>query len=175
MSKDGSTAYEVDSGNHCIRQIPNVAAALGDSSSSKWSMFTLAGTNAAGFINGQSTAARFNSPKDCVVYKDLVYVTDYGNHAIRVVHTRTGYVYTLAGSGSAGSANGRGSAASFTQPVGIDVLPSGWLVVGTESEHRVRLVDTSTGDATSFGSPGGTSGNVNTPSGSPSDLSLIHI
>ena len=171
MSKDGSTAYVVDSGNHCIRQIPNVAAALGDSSSSKWSMFTLAGTNAAGFINGQSTAARFNSPKDCVVYKDLVYVTDYGNHAIRVVHTRTGYVYTLAGSGSAGSANGRGSAASFTQPVGIDVLPSGWLVVGTESEHRVRLVDTSTGDATSFGSPGGTSGNVNTPSGSPSDSS----
>jgi hypothetical protein len=169
MSKDGSSAYVVDTGNHCIRHIPNVDAALGDSPGYKWSIYTLAGTNVAGFANGQSSVARFNSPKDCVVHKDFVYVTDFANHAIRAVHAKTGYVYTLAGSGSAGNSNGRGSAASFNQPVGIDVLPSGWLVVGTQNEHRVRVVDTATGDAASFGPPGGSSGNTNTPSGSPFD------
>jgi hypothetical protein len=169
MSNDGSSAYVIDTGNHCIRHIPNVGAALGDSTGLKWSIFTLAGTNAAGFVSGHKSVARFNSPRDCVVHRDLVYVTDFSNHAIRVVHSRTGFVYTLAGSGSAGSANGRGAGASFTQPVGIDILPSGWLVVGTQNEHRVRLINTATGDATSFGSPAGSSGNYNTPSGSPFD------
>jgi hypothetical protein len=168
-SSDGSSLYVVDTGNHCIRKIPNVAAALGDSSGSKWSIFTLAGTSSSGFVNGPAPVARFNSPRDCVVFRDLVYVTDLANHAIRVVHSRTGHVHTLAGSGSAGIANGRASAATFSQPAGIDVLPSGWLVVGSQSEHRVRLVDTATGDAISFGSPGGSSGNTNTAIGSPFD------
>lgn len=53
---------------------------------------------AAGFVDGNYTEARFNSPIGMVMGRDgfTAYICDYGNHAIRALDTRTRDVTTYA-------------------------------------------------------------------------------
>jgi sugar lactone lactonase YvrE len=65
-------------------------------------------------------------------------------------------VTTLAGSGSAGYADGTGAAASFNQPTGLAIGPDGGLYVADSRNLFIRKV-TPAGDVTTFvavGSPG---------------------
>src|ERR1035437_8980405 len=82
---------------------------------------TLAGSySVIGSADGSGTAASFNSP--CGVAADgsgNLYVADYYNHEIRKIVVATGVVTTLAGSITAGSADGTGAAASFNYPSGV--------------------------------------------------------
>ncbi|HME82889.1 MAG TPA: SMP-30/gluconolactonase/LRE family protein [Candidatus Eremiobacteraceae bacterium] len=73
-----------------------------------------------GRADGVGTNARFTAAADIVFDPDNgnMYVTDYGNHVIRQV-TPDATVTTFAGSGTAGSADGVGPAASFSGPRGI--------------------------------------------------------
>src|SRR2546421_8972918 len=75
---------------------------------------TLAGSAyLTGSTDGTGSAARFNSPHGIACDKlGNIYVADRFNHKIRKV-TTAGVVTTLAGSGSVGSFDGTGSAASF--------------------------------------------------------------
>ena len=57
-----------------------------------------------------------------------VYITDAGNNMIRKI-TPEGVVTSLAGSGKKGSANGKGTTATFNNPCGIAVDRSGNLFV----------------------------------------------
>lgn len=63
---------------------------------------------------------------------------DFG-HRIRVV-TPAGVVTTLAGNGTAAFADGTGAGASFWFPVGVAVLPDGNIVVGDQTNNRIRIV-----------------------------------
>ena len=82
---------------------------------------TLAGSGSAGSANGTGTAASFYRPHGVAVDgSGNVYVADVDNHLIRKI-TSAGVVTTLAGSGSSGSANGTGTAASFNKPTGVAV------------------------------------------------------
>lgn len=118
-----------DRGNHTIRKME-----------SDGSVTTFAGTaGTSGFLDGGSTAARFNAPEQIAVDSaGNLYVADSGNHAIRRI-TPNRDVATIAGTGVAGSTNGTGDVAQFNLPVGIAVSPSGdRIYVAEASGHRIR-------------------------------------
>ena len=61
-----------------------------------------------GFVDGPPSKAQFHNPMGVWYHtgaKDVIYVADCNNHAIRAVDPTTGYTTTLAGSGAAGRKN----------------------------------------------------------------------
>ena len=69
-----------------------------------------------------------------------MYVTDYGNHVVRQV-TPDATVTTFAGSGTAGSADGVGPAASFSGPRGIAYCPKDKsLYVADRDNNEIRKI-----------------------------------
>lgn len=101
---------------------------------------TLAGSTTAGSANGTKSAASFNGPS--AVAADSagdVFVADSGNNEIRLV-TSQGVVTTLAGSTTAGHADGTGSNASFSSPDGISVDSSGNLFIGDFNNNEIRKI-----------------------------------
>jgi hypothetical protein len=52
---------------------------------------TFAGSGETGFSNGADTSATFNFPRGCTMDYNLnrLYVVDYNNHAVRIVHLET--------------------------------------------------------------------------------------
>ena len=60
------------------------------------------GSGSPGLLDGSSADASFQSPRGLAVWKDVLYVADTGNHALRRVRLARGEVDTLAGSGQAG-------------------------------------------------------------------------
>ncbi|MEQ2354384.1 Ig-like domain-containing protein [Pseudoalteromonas piscicida] len=113
---------------------------------------TLAGQS-SGYADGTGTAASFKSPYDVVTDSNgNVYVADYGNHVIRKI-TPEGVVTTLAGSGSAGSDDGTGSAASFNFPKAVTLDSSGNVYVADSSNNTIRKV-TPAGVVTTFAGSG---------------------
>lgn len=100
----------------------------------------VAGTGLAGSADGPATAASFNSPSGLALDKDgNIYVADTANHLVRKI-TPQGAVTTLAGSGTPGSANGLGKAASFNRPTGVAVDASGNVYVADEGNHQIREI-----------------------------------
>jgi sugar lactone lactonase YvrE len=128
-------------------------------------LFThLAGsTGGPGWRDGMGSEARFYHPRGVAVDgSGNVYVGDSSNCTIRRI-TPAGVVTTLAGqAGSAGSADGMGSAASFYQPDGVAVDGAGNVYVADTSNHTIRkvtpagVVTTLAGQAGSVGSADGT-------------------
>ncbi len=68
-----------------------------------------------------------------------MYVADYGYGLIRKI-TPIGVVTTLAGSGTRGHADGRGSAASFAGPQGIAVDSAGNVYVAELLNNKIRKI-----------------------------------
>jgi streptogramin lyase len=121
---------------------------------------TFAGSGTAGNVDGTGAAASFNNPTDIAIdIAGNLYVTDYSNHKIRKI-TPAGIVTTLAGSGTSGSADGTGTAASFNLPVGLCVDPGGNVFVADYYNNLIRKI-TPTGVVTTIagsGVYGGTDG-----------------
>jgi hypothetical protein len=72
-----------------------------------------------GHTDGIGADARFSHPKGITSDGVNLYVIDTGNMNVRKIELSTGMVSTLAGSLSAGSADGIGSNASFNFGYGI--------------------------------------------------------
>ncbi len=102
---------------------------------------TLACVRAAGAANGTGTAACFYAPHGIAVDAGgNVYVADYGNNLTRKI-TPDGVVTTLRqASGTAGVANGTGTAASFFGPVGVAADPAGNVYVADYGNNLVRKI-----------------------------------
>jgi hypothetical protein len=101
---------------------------------------SLAGSGSQGYADGNGAAASFNQPGGVALLSDGNYVVaDIFNHRIRIV-TPAGAVTTLAGSGSAGYADGTGAAASFNRPRKVAVISSNVIAVADYSQGYVRLV-----------------------------------
>nr|WP_254615922.1 hypothetical protein [Cupriavidus basilensis] len=121
--------YVADSGNAKIRKITPAGVVT-----------TLAGSGIEGFSNGAATAASFFAPYGVAVdAAGNVYVADMNNHAIRKI-TPSGTVTTLAGTGSMGSADGTGTAASFFAPRGVAVDGIGNVFVADTSNSKIRKI-----------------------------------
>jgi hypothetical protein len=122
---------------------------------------TLAGSaGKPGLVNGTGSAASFRVPFDVAAdAAGNVYVSDHGNHAIRKI-TAAGVVTTLAGSGTAGSSDGTGAAASFRFPSGISVDSAGTVYVADTDNHVVRTVSPA-GLVTTIGGTARVTGSTN--------------
>ena len=145
--------YVADTANHTIRKITPAGV-----------VSTLAGlAGSFGSADGTGSAARFNFPDGVAVdAAGNVYVADSSNNTIRKI-TPAGVVSTLAGlAGIGGSADGTGSAARFSQPVGVAVDAAGNVYVTDFSNNTIRkitpagVVSTLAGSASSRGSADGT-------------------
>jgi len=121
------TVYVADNWNQRIRKI-----------SADGLVSTLAGSGGIGFADGQGTFSSFQYPETVAVdHLGTVYVGD--NNCIRKI-TAAGVVSTLAGNGGASFNDGVGSGASFNEPAGIAVDPSGLLYISDAHNQRIRIV-----------------------------------
>ena len=120
--------YVADTGNHAIRKITSAGVVT-----------TFAGgMGVSGTANGTGTAARFNAPTGITIDSTgNLYVADTGNNAIRKI-TSAGVVTTIAG-GSAGAADGTGTAAKFQSPTGIGIDAEGFnIYIADTGNHAIR-------------------------------------
>jgi DNA-binding beta-propeller fold protein YncE len=119
----------------------NVAAAANVQSQGR--VETFSGSGQAGFANSNGQVGQFNRPHGLAIdAKGNTYVSDRGNHAIRIV-TSNGDIRTLAGNGNEGNADGIGPAANFKQPIAVAVDKSGNVYVADRDNHVIRMIDPS--------------------------------
>lgn len=127
LSEDGAIIV-TDSTGHKVRMIRNGVVT------------TMAGTGVAGNTDGAGTSAKLNGPAGIArnPVDGAYFICDNLGNRIRRM-TSNGVVATIAGTGAAGSANGAGSAATFTGPRGIAITSDGTIYV-TEDGHRIRRI-----------------------------------
>ncbi|GAA4358079.1 hypothetical protein GCM10023165_52680 [Variovorax defluvii] len=124
----GGNIYVADYGNNMIRKI-----------SPAGEVSTWAGSTSPGLVDGIGTNARFNRPWSLDIDAGgNLYVLDGGNNVIRKI-TPAGMVTTLAGSGTQGSTDGQGTAASFGPPSSLRVGPDGNIYVA-DGNHLIRKI-----------------------------------
>lgn len=126
-----SNLYITDTLNQTIRVISSAGAVT-----------TLAGTvGTSGSTNGIGTAAKFNNPAGIATDGTNLFVADSSNHVIRKIVISSGAVTTFAGTvGTAGSADGIGTAAKFNTPAGVTIDNSGNLYVSDQLYSKVRKI-----------------------------------
>ncbi|HEX6431708.1 MAG TPA: hypothetical protein VF008_28655, partial [Niastella sp.] len=108
------------------------------------STFAGSDNNIAGYVDGQGTAARFNSPTGVTVdAAGNVYVTDGGSHTVRKI-TPAAMVSTLAG-GVEGFADGTGAAAKLYKPISPVVDAAGNIYLADAGNNRIRKIIPSAG------------------------------
>ena len=146
-------------------------------STSKWTLktgcvSTVAGIcTSSGYVNGASLKAKFRSMGGIAVGTgDRVYISDQGNHCIRLLYG--GVVSTVAGTcEKSGFTDGSLTLASFKSPRGIAVDGALNLYVADAGNHAVRnIVNGKVGTLAGTGTAGYSTGyapnsHLNSPSG----------
>ena len=140
---DNGNLYVTEFGNHLIRKIVISSGVV----------TTFAGTGSRGSADGTGTAASFNAPGGITSDGTNLFVADVGNHLIRKIVISSGVVTTIAGTGSTGSSDGTGTAASFNLPFGITNDGTNLFVVDAQN-HLIRKIVISSGVVTTFAGTG---------------------
>ena len=127
---------------------------------------TLAGlAGNAGTANGTGSAARFYEPFAVTMLGGDLYVADTNNYGIRKV-TTGGVVTTVAGNlGTSGSADGTGTAATFSVIKGLTGSGSYLYALDTYNQ-TVRKIDITSGAVTTIAGYAGTVGSTDNATGS---------
>jgi sugar lactone lactonase YvrE len=111
---------------------------------------TIAGSNVGGFSgdNGLATSAQLDSPRGVAVDRaGNVYISDYGNGAVRRIDKATGIITTYAGRGHEGEGNGDGgpAAQSSISPLHMAIdKKNDDLYIADQQGHRLRKIDAQT-------------------------------
>lgn len=150
--------YAADRGSQTIRRVVLATGVV----------TTIAGTaGMSGSADGTGAAARFSEPEAVSLDgSGNLYISERSNHTVRKLVLATGLVSTIAGSpGIAGSVDGTGVAARFTQPSGLTWDAAGYLYVADKDNSTIRklalataAVSTIAGKASMFGSADGIGG-----------------
>ena len=160
--------YVADYGNNKIRKITPAGVVT-----------TFAGSGTVGSTDATGTAASFTGCLGLALdASGNVYVAEYGNNKIRKISSSAAVVTTLAGSGSAGSTDATGIAASFNGPAGVALDASGNIYVADQNNNTIRKI-TSAGVVTTLAGSGtagstdatGTSASFSRPYGVATDAS----
>lgn len=106
---------------------------------------TVWGAAAAGADDGEPSVSRFSAPQGLCADSTYLYLADTGNQTVRRINLASPYtVTTIAGTaGSAGTANGTGSAARFDGLTGV-TMNGADLVITDRANHALRNVHTLT-------------------------------
>jgi len=120
---------------------------------------TVAGTGTPGYnVDGVlATSAQINAPYGLTVDGEgNIYIGDYNNHRVRKVSAATGFISTVAGTGTGGY-NGDNILATKAQlwfPTGVQVDTGGNLYIEDGWNQRVRRVDAASGKITTVAGTG---------------------
>jgi hypothetical protein len=150
ITTDGTNLYVADRANHLIRKIVISTGVV----------TTVAGTGSSGSVDGTGTGASLNQPIGITTDGTNLYVVDGANHLIRKIVISTGVVTKVAGTGSSGSADGTGTAASFNSPVGITTDGTN-LYVADYANEIIRKIVIATGVVTTVAGTALNQGNKN--------------
>jgi DNA-binding beta-propeller fold protein YncE len=148
ISSDGSFVVSTCQFGHRIRHIVMSTALV----------TTLAGDGVAGSTNGVGTSSRFNYPTGVSlsnIDNTFALIADFYNHMIRKIVLSTKVVTRVAGSGTAGAANGIGTLTTMNRPYFIALSSDDVFAVISEwTGHRIRKLVLSTWAVTTVaGSP----------------------
>ncbi len=143
---------------------------------------TIAGTGSTGSADGTGTAASFNIPVGITTDGTNLFIADTFNHLIRKIVIGTVVVTTIAGTGTAGSADGTGTTATFNRPIGITTDRTNLYTVDM-ANNLVRKIVISTGVVSTFAGTGssgssngtGTSASFNLPVGITTDGTNLYV
>ena len=162
ITTDGTNLYVADTGNNIIKKI-------------------VISTKA---VTTLSTTSGFSSPVGITTDGTNLYVADTGNSTIQQVVIATGAVTTIAGTaGTPGSADGTGTAASFSGPQGITTDGLN-LYVADSSNNTIRKIVLATKEVTTIAGTAGVIGSAdgtgaaasfNTPSGVSTDGTNLYV
>jgi hypothetical protein len=179
LSDPGDVKFDA-AGNYYIVDILNNNA-IREVNGSTGVITTVAGNGTPGFSGdgGAATSAQLDIPGGVAIDNaGNIYIADRNNNRIRKVTKSTGFISTIAGTGTAGFTGdgGLATAAEISAPNGgIAVDASGNIFFGDGGNNRIRVISGSTGIITTivgngtagFSGDGGlaTSAEINLPYG----------
>ncbi len=140
LASDGTWLYVADSEGSSIRAVPfdprkEVKTVVGTSHLNEARLFTF------GDVDGPAKQALLQHPLGVVFYGGQLYVADTYNSKIKVVDPTSGTTKTLAGTGKPGNAD---DPPQFNEPGGISAA-AGKLFIADTNNHRIRVLDLSSG------------------------------
>lgn len=99
------------------------------------------GSGAYDYMDGNTGDAAFRRPQGLALQREVLFVSDTGNHALRRIDLLSGDVSTLCGNGDGPS---RVGTATIDQPCGLQASPS-HLYVAMAGDNRICAYDLSKG------------------------------
>jgi hypothetical protein len=149
--------YIADTGNNRIRRISqNIITTIAGSS------------NIRGYSgdNGPATLAQLHNPTN--IYVDSmgrVYIADYGNHVVRYINGDYDSIFTLTGSTTSRIYNGERVPAMLAtlDPMYVSGDTLGNIYIADHINNRIRMIDSITGNITTFLGNELSPGSINRP------------